>query len=164
VITTPGFQVEVTMYIMGAGVGFTLQVLGTVVQNAVRQRDIGVATSSLAFFRSMGGALGAALLGTVLTSRLNVHLTGDFAGAAQAHAALGGDVLNSVEKMHALPEPARRQVIDAFSRSLSETFVSAVPLLAVALLVAFFLKADPLTPRAAPDIASRRGRPGGPRR
>ncbi len=62
------------MYVMGAGLGFTMQVLVTVVQNSVDRGDIGVATSSVTFFRQMGGSFGTALFGAILSSRLAVHI------------------------------------------------------------------------------------------
>ena len=60
----------VGLYILvfGLGLGLFMQVLTLVVQNAVPMRQLGVATSSVTFFRSMGGAIGASALGAVLTA------------------------------------------------------------------------------------------------
>ncbi len=155
--TSPYWFAAVAMYIMGAGLGFTMQVLVTVVQNSVQRGDIGVATSSVTFFRQMGGSFGTALFGAILSSRLAIHIADALkeapAGAA-ANAGRVGDVANNVQAIKALPEPLHSLVTGAFSQSLHDTFLSAVPLVAVALAVAFFLKEKPLGTResaAAPD-------------
>ena len=150
---SPYWFAALSMYVMGAGLGFTMQVLITVVQNSVDRSDMGVATSSVAFFRSMGGSFGTALFGALLSSRLTVHiaeaLKGLPAGSAPAKV---GDAANNVQAINALPEPVHSLVTGAFSNSLHDTFLSAVPLVFVALVVAFFLKEKPLATRdsAAP--------------
>jgi len=55
--------------VMGIGLGVTFPVYTLVVQNSVPRRVLGVATSSLQFFRSIGGTLGLAILGSIVTSR-----------------------------------------------------------------------------------------------
>ena len=151
--TSPYWFAGLSMYVLGAGLGFTMQVLVTVVQNAVDRSDIGVATSSVTFFRQMGGSFGTALFGAILSSRLTVHIAEAVrqlpAGASSA-AGRVGDVANDVQAIKALPEPLHSLVTGAFSRSLHDTFLSAVPLVAIALVVAFFLKEKPLAQRDAP--------------
>jgi len=145
---SPYWYAGLSMYVMGAGLGFTMQVLITVVQNSVDRSDMGVATSSVAFFRQMGGSFGTALFGAILSSRLTVHiadaLQGVPAGQVPAHV---GDAANNVQAIKVLPEPVHTLVTGAFSDSLHDVFLSAVPLVAVALLVAFFLKEKPLGTR-----------------
>ena len=60
--------------VFGAGLGLFMQVLTLVVQNAVPMKQMGVATSSVTFFRSMGGAIGASALGAVLTAGIAAEL------------------------------------------------------------------------------------------
>ena len=148
--SSPYWFAGLSMYVLGAGLGFTMQVLVTVVQNSVDRSDIGVATSSVTFFRQMGGSFGTALFGAVLSSRLTVHIADAMqqvpAGAAAA-AGKVGDVANNVQAIKALPEPVHGLVTGAFSQSLHDTFLTAVPLVAVALAVAFFLKEKPLATR-----------------
>ena len=59
---------------MGAGIGMVMQVMVLITQNAVPVRMLGVATSSVTFFRSLGGAMGVAILGAVLSNRLTVEI------------------------------------------------------------------------------------------
>jgi EmrB/QacA subfamily drug resistance transporter len=149
--TTPYWYAGLSMYVLGAGLGFTMQILITVVQNSVDRSDIGVATSSVTFFRQMGGSFGTALFGAILSSRLAVHIAAAMAGApGGTGGAPVGDVTNNVEAIRALPEPVRSLVTGAFSDALRDVFLSAVPLVAVALVVAFFLKEKPLGTR---DVA-----------
>jgi len=56
------------MIVIGLGLGITFPVFTLAVQNAVDQRMLGAATSTLQFFRSMGGALGVAIFGSILTN------------------------------------------------------------------------------------------------
>lgn len=151
--TSPYWFAGLSMYVMGAGLGFTMQVLVTVVQNSVERTDIGVATSSVTFFRQMGGSFGTALFGAILSSRLAVHIA-DALRHAPASARAGGgkvgDVANNVQAIKALPEPLHSLITGAFAQSLHDTFLSAVPLVALALVVAFFLKEKPLAQRDAP--------------
>jgi len=151
--TSPYWFAGLSMYVMGAGLGFTMQVLVTVVQNSVERTDIGVATSSVTFFRQMGGSFGTALFGAILSSRLAVHIA-DALRHAPASARAGGgkvgDVANNVQAIKALREPLHSLITGAFAESLHDTFLSAVPLVALALVVAFFLKEKPLAQRDAP--------------
>ena len=62
------------MLVVGIGIGLVMQVLVLVVQNDAPPRDIGVATSTATFFRSMGGSLGVALFGAIFASRLGDEL------------------------------------------------------------------------------------------
>jgi EmrB/QacA subfamily drug resistance transporter len=150
---TPYWQAGLSMFVMGLGLGLTMQVLIVVVQNSVDRSDMGVATSSVAFFRQMGGAFGTALFGAILASRLSVHLADALRNAPAGATGSGQDlqaVSNNVQLIKALPEPLHGLVTGAFSGALHDTFLSAVPLTLVALVVAFFLKEVPLTGRQAP--------------
>jgi hypothetical protein len=116
-----------------------------VVQNSVDRSDIGVATSSVAFFRQMGGSFGTALFGAILTSRLATHLT----ELMPAGAPTGQVNTNDVQAIKQLPAAARTIVETAFSRSLSDMFLTAVPLVVLAGVVALFIKELPLGARQA---------------
>ena len=74
------------IFLLGAGLGFTMQTIVVAVQNDVDRRDLGSATSAVTFFRSMGGAFGTAIFGAVLSARIT-HYLADLlpAGAASGH-------------------------------------------------------------------------------
>ncbi|WP_102102539.1 MDR family MFS transporter [Tsukamurella tyrosinosolvens] len=67
---TPIWQVQVYIAIMGFGVGALMQNLVLAVQNTVSVQNIGAASSSVAFFRTFGGAIGVSALGAILTARV----------------------------------------------------------------------------------------------
>jgi len=155
--SSPYWFTGLSMYVMGAGLGLTMQVLITVVQNSVDRSDMGVATSSVAFFRQMGGAFGTALFGAILSSRLAVHMTEGLQDLPPGAAPQLGNtetLTSDVQAINALPEPLHGLVTGAFSASLSEMFLTAVPLVVVALVVAFFIKEVPLATRQTPTAPS----------
>jgi EmrB/QacA subfamily drug resistance transporter len=144
-----------SMFVLGLGLGLTMQVLVVIVQNSVDRKDMGVATASVAFFRQMGGAFGTALFGAILSSRLAVHLAEAMREAPTGPAApeIGNPdaMANNVQEIQALPDPLRELVTGAFSSALHDMFLSAVPLVLVALAVAFFIKEVPLGTRQSAD-------------
>jgi EmrB/QacA subfamily drug resistance transporter len=144
---TPYWQTALTIYLFGAGLGCSIQIIVTIVQNAVDRRHMGAATSSVAFFRSMGGTFGAAVLGAVLSSRLAAELADS--GGQLAGQATGSIDTNDVDAIARLPEPAHTVVLDAFADALDTTFLWAIPALLVALVVAFCIKEVPLKARDA---------------
>ena len=136
-----------------------MQLIVTIVQNAVDKKHMGSATSSVAFFRSMGGTFGAAVFGAILSSRLTVHLADQFGGRGGAPLpAAGGDVTGNVQKIQQLPEPVHGLVLNAFADSLHDVFLWAIPVVVIALAVSFFIKEVPLKMRNEP--AAGRGRRG----
>jgi hypothetical protein len=130
-----------------------MQVIMTVVQNSVDKRHMGAATSTVTFFRSMGGTFGAAVFGAILTSRLAVHLTEELGGSGAGGAGGAGVAANSdqmtndVQAIQALPEPLHTHVLNAFAGSLHDVFLWATPAVVIALAIAFFIKEVPLKSR-----------------
>ncbi len=145
---TPYWRIAIDMLLFGSGLGFAMQTITTAIQNAVSRRDMGAATSSTTFFRSLGGAIGAALFGAILTSRLGIYVAEEFAANPQPvdPTATGAVVVdtNNVSAIQALPEPVNGFVLSAFSHAIDDVFLWALPFVAVALLVSFFLKELPL--------------------
>ena len=148
---TPYWQAALSFYLFGAGLGFSMQLIVTIVQNAVDKKHMGSATSSVAFFRSMGGTFGAAVFGAILSSRLTVHLADQFGGQGGAPLpAADGDVTGNVQKIQQLPEPVHGLVLNAFADSLHDVFLWAIPVVVIALAVSFFIKEVPLKMRNEP--------------
>jgi len=151
---TPFWQVAIYVFLLGAGLGFGMQTIVTAIQNAVDFRDLGAATASATFFRQMGGAIGAAVFGAVLSSRLVHYLAEQFGGAAPGGAGVDA---NDVQAIQRLAEPIKTKVLDAFSQSIDDVFLVAVPCIVLAFFVALFLKEIPLrtglTPASPPSDA-----------
>jgi EmrB/QacA subfamily drug resistance transporter len=146
-VDTPYYVLALIMYAFGMGLGFTMQVVVTAVQNSVDRRNMGVATASVTFFRSMGGAIGTALLGAILNIRLSHHLS-EIVGAAQGRGPAGPIETNDVTAIKALPEPVKTWVLEAFTRAMDDVFLVAVPFMAVALIVAVTMREKPLKGRS----------------
>jgi EmrB/QacA subfamily drug resistance transporter len=147
-VDTPYWQLAVAMFIIGAGLGLGMQVIVTAVQNSVDLRDMGVATSSMTFFRSMGGALGTAIFGAVLNSRLAFHLDAGLGGGAAGAAAAAGIDVTNLDAIRALPPEVQRVVLEAFTLAMDEVFLAAVPFAALALVLAFRIPEVRLKTRA----------------
>jgi EmrB/QacA subfamily drug resistance transporter len=86
--------------IFGLGFGMVTQVLVTAVQNTVERRELGVATATAGFFRALGGAVGAAVLGAVFAAH-----AGGGATDGQAAAVVRADVIDGVQAVFAVAAP-----------------------------------------------------------
>ncbi|GAB3154336.1 MDR family MFS transporter [Microbispora hainanensis] len=149
-VDTPYWQVAVYAYLFGAGLGFTMQTIVTAIQNAVERADMGVATSSATFFRMMGAAIGTAIMGAVLTNRLTHYLTVEFGGRMPP----GRVDANNVQAIQQLPQPVKDHVLVAFTNAIDDVFLASLPFVALALVVAFFLKEIPLAARSTDGPAA----------
>jgi hypothetical protein len=107
---------------------------------------MGTATASTTFFRQLGAAIGAAVFGSVLASRLNHYLT-DVTGGALGGGPTSGINTNNIESIRALSGPVRDFVLAALTHSLNDVFLTGVPFAALALVVAFFIPEVPLASR-----------------
>jgi EmrB/QacA subfamily drug resistance transporter len=143
-ITSSYWTTAVFMAMIGAGLGLTMQVLVLSVQNSVDYRDLGVATSTVTFFRSIGGSVGVAVFGEIFANRLAAHL----AAGGPALAKLGATVHQlTPEKLRALKhaQPAMfDQFLHAFQPALHVVFLASVPFAAVCIVIVLMLKETPL--------------------
>jgi hypothetical protein len=135
-----------------------MQVLVLVVQNDAPRRDVGVATSTATFFRSMGGSLGVALFGAIFASRLAHELT---SLPAAATARLSGGVNISPADVHALPPAVRGDFVVAFVHALQPVFLVGAGVAAVTSVLACLLREVPLraTLDDAVDVAAEQAIP-----
>lgn len=143
-VDTPYWQLAIFMLTFGAGLGCTMQTITTAVQNAVEFRDLGVATGATTFFRQMGGTIGAAIFGAILSNRLAVHLAEQLGPMATAMPNGRAIDTGNIQAIHQLPPAIQIPVLEAFTNALDDVFLVGVPIVALALLVALFLKEVPL--------------------
>jgi len=136
------------IFVLGAGMGLIMQTIVLAVQNSVDPKELGTATSSNNFFREIGAAVGTAAFTTVFTSRLTDNLQGVFEGLPEGAAPGGGGSSLTPALVEQLPEPLRSGVVDAFADALAPAFWYLVPLVAVGLVLAFFLKEVKLSNQA----------------
>ncbi|HEV2073881.1 MAG TPA: MDR family MFS transporter [Thermomicrobiales bacterium] len=158
-VDTPYWQIAVYAFVFGLGLGFTLQTITVAVQNAVPFRDMGVATSSLTFTRSLGSAIGTAIFGAILNSRLATHLVDAMGEAGVQPGQLSSEATGDIQAIQNLQEPVRGLVLGAYTDALTDLFLYAVPFVIVALVVALFLKEIPLQSGAAPGPGEPTGNP-----
>jgi EmrB/QacA subfamily drug resistance transporter len=147
-VDTPYLYLAFLMFVFGAGLGLTMQVVVTAVQNSVERKHMGTATASVTFFRSMGGAIGVALFGAILNTRLPHHLGEIVPASAQAQLGSAAASVNDVTAIQNLPEPVKTWVQTAFTQSMDDVFLVAVPFMVVALVIALTMREKPLAGRA----------------
>ncbi|NYG00078.1 EmrB/QacA subfamily drug resistance transporter [Pseudonocardia antarctica] len=147
--TAPYWLVAVAMALVGIGVGTTQQNLVLAVQNTVALRHMGAASSTVTFFRSLGGSAGVAGLGALLASVVGSRTAAGLADAGvDGGAAVGG---GQVPHLADLPEPVRSIVMESYGHATSMIFLVAAPLAFLALLAILALREVPL--RDTLDIA-----------
>jgi EmrB/QacA subfamily drug resistance transporter len=146
------------MALVGIGVGMTMQNLVLAVQNTVRPQELGAASSVVAFFRSLGGAIGVSALGALLGHRVNGYLA---EGLARLHIPLpsGGD--GTIPDVRQLPAPIRAVVEAAYGHGAGDIFLAAAPFALIALIAVAFIKEVPLRQQSANQLATETG-PGEP--
>lgn len=132
--------------VVGLGVGMMMQNLVLAVQNTVSVHNIGAASSSVAFFRTFGGAIGVSVLGSVLATRVSELSTEGFAKIGVTTSSSGGSNLN----LHGLPAPIATIVRAAYGDATGRIFLIAAGAAVVALLATAWLPNRPL--RSTIDI------------
>jgi EmrB/QacA subfamily drug resistance transporter len=145
---TTGTMVAGALVVMGLGLGVTWPTYVVATQNAVDPADLGVATATLVFFRTMGGSLAVAALGGLLSNRLTAELLDHVGRAAAAH--IDTSDLIQGPGQH-LQSPLRDGIEAALSASLHVVFLALIPLAALGIALALGLKERPLR-RSQPSV------------
>jgi EmrB/QacA subfamily drug resistance transporter len=141
------------MFVLGVGIGAVMQVLVIAVQNVVPYSDLGVATSGVTFFRSIGGSFGTAVFGAIFASQLTGNLAHYLAGT-HIPAGFSASAGASPATLAKLPPAVHAGYVHAFAASLHTVFLVAVPIAAVAFALSWLLKEVPLRKVASvPDPA-----------
>jgi MFS family permease len=145
--------VSLYMFLLGSGVGMTMQNLVLIVQNTANPTEMGAASSGVAFFRSLGGTIGVSVMGAALAA----SVTDLFASSKEALTAaivnLGADGAavadqlqsGTLPQVSALPDSVRVIVEDIYAQGIAHSFLIAVPLAVISLIAILFLPNVPLT-------------------
>ena len=131
-----GFDTILVM--LGVGMGLVMPNITTAVQNAVDPGDLGVATSTLGFFRSLGGAFGVAGAGMIIAATLRATLDGT---NARSTADFG------LTALRALPTGQQRALVGAYGHALAYIFAAAAVIAAAAFATLLFMPEKPLRGR-----------------
>jgi hypothetical protein len=142
------------MVLLGLGLGFNFQPVILAVQNAVRPQEMGVATSSVTFFRQMGGTIGVAAFLSILFTTLPDKISNAFTSAAATDPRVGqalqsgqlkgsGD-LSDTSFIQKLPDFLATPFKNGFSDSIDLVFLVAAGVVAIGFFVMLFLPEVPL--------------------
>lgn len=147
---TPRIEYSIAQAVLGIGIGLIMPVLVLAVQNSVKPADIGSATSANNYFRQIGGSVGAAVFGTLFAGRL--------ADALAVRLPSGADLPDpesiTPQLVHAMEPALRDSYVQAYADAMPRIFLYLVPVLALGLFFAFFLKEKPLVSHHSPENAA----------
>jgi len=153
------------MIVVGIGLGAIMPIFVLVVQNALPYRMLGVSTAAIQFFRSVGGTMGVAIMGSMVNSTFSAELTAQtpsqvreatppdlLARLQDPQALLNADLLAGLreafaglgERGPAMFEQVMEATRTALSVAIADAFLLGMGITLVALLVAVFLKEVPL--------------------
>ena len=157
---TPLVAVGAFMLVVGLGLGATMQNLVLAVQNTVHPKDLGAASSVVAFFRSMGGSIGVSALGAVLAHQTSTQVADGIKGLA-ADGKLSPEQLaglrhstGDIPDLDALPAPVGALYEAAMGSATGHLFLIALPFAIVALVCVLFIKETPLRTNLDPTEAA----------
>ncbi|WP_447038676.1 MFS transporter [Streptomyces sp. DSM 118878] len=144
---TEYWHIAIFMALMGLGIGMMMQNLVLCTQNQVSPEDLGSASSTVTFFRSLGGAMGVSALGAIMATRISdyvkdgVNDLGPKAAAQFGHGGTGGGGIPDLSK---IPEPFRTVTESAYGHGIADVFLIAAPLALIAFVITIFIKEVPL--------------------
>jgi len=147
----PEWRVVVDLIVVGTGIGVTFPLYLTAVQTALPRQYMGVASTQIQFWRNLGGTVGSAILGAVLTNRLP-----DYLAARISALGIPPQVLQNLPKtgsanaildpglLARLPGPVIGAIRSALADSLHDIYVFAGLVLILALVATVFMREVPL--------------------
>lgn len=127
------------LVVLGAGIGLSMQVLVLIVQNTSNFEDLGVATSGVTFFRTIGSSFGAAIFGSLFSNFLKGRI-----GPALATSGVPPSAVASPEALHRQPHNVAAPIVAAYAESLTQVFLCAAPVALLGFVLALFLREVPL--------------------
>ncbi len=134
---TSGLEISGYMFLVGLGLGPTMSVGTTAIQNAVPRDSMGASTAGFTLFRQIGGSIGVSVFGTLFTNSLADSM-GQSPTGSSGISTLGAD---TIAKM---PEPIQVMVKEAITNALHPVFLAAAGAAALAFLIGWWLEELPL--------------------
>ncbi len=161
-VSTSFALTSVYMVVVGLGVGLVMQVLVVAVQNSVPYEQLGTATATATFFRTIGGAFGVSVLNAVFNNRLFSALSMDHLPKSARAVVSGSSIVVNPAAIDHLPPAVRAPIVEAFSHSLQTVFFVAVPFAVLAFALSWLIKEIPLrttafNPPTVPDRGASNG-------
>ena len=147
--------VSIYMVLLGAGLGMVMQNLTLVVQNDTPVSQLGAASANVNFFRSVAGAVGVTVMGSILASQVTSHVSASLQAFVPKSAAeidaLSTLASGTLPKVSELPAAVRVIVESAYGHGIADSFMVAIPLAVVSLIAIAFLPNKPLSTRTAAE-------------
>jgi EmrB/QacA subfamily drug resistance transporter len=164
-------EIVLYMLLLGLGIGASMTIFTVVVQSAFPKARLGQATSNLQFFREIGGVIGLAILGSVMTGRFQTHFQAALPPAlAQVIPAsqlgplenpqllLSPDTVARIQQGFAAYGPAGEALFAqlmatirlSLEQAISDVFLVGALLIALGLVATFFLREIPLRGKEDP--------------
>jgi EmrB/QacA subfamily drug resistance transporter len=144
---------SIYMALIGIGLGMSMQNLVLSVQNTVAGHQLGVATATVSFFRSLGGAIGVAALGAVLAHRVTSHVVSGLARLGESTDQLGGSA-TSIPDVSTLPGPVASVVQHAYGAAVGTVFLVSAPLMLIAVVLIVSIREVPLRTQSGSELTS----------
>ncbi|MFC4768028.1 MDR family MFS transporter [Effusibacillus consociatus] len=139
-VDTSSLEVTFSMIVLGLGIGPLMPVTMTAVQGAVDASQRGVATSSVAFFRSIGGTVGVAVMGAIITHHMTVSLADKLSGISMDGAVLQDpQALLQPEARAAIPAPVLSVLQGALADAIAYVFLFGFIAAVIGVVISFFL-------------------------
>ncbi|HZC27148.1 MAG TPA: MFS transporter, partial [Actinopolymorphaceae bacterium] len=135
---------SLAFWVLGTGLGLVMQVLITIVQNAVGYEALGAATSGATFFRSIGGSFGTAVFGTIFANQLAHNVAAALTGRTLPPGFSPQQIQQRPGRLRQLSPTFQDPLLHAFSQAIHMVFLSAIPVVLVAFVLAWFVHELPL--------------------
>jgi len=138
----PYWQLAIYAMLMGMGVGLSMQTVVIALQNDVDYKDMGIATSSNTFFRSLGASFGTAIFGTILTNNFIANAKASLPAGTSPDAIAG--VTQNTALINTLPPSIQEVIFKSFDSAFSDVFWIALPIIAIGFILTTRLRERPL--------------------
>ena len=142
--STPYAWLIAPMIAMGFGMAAVFTTTSIATQNAVEFHDLGVATATIMFFRSLGGSIGLAVFGTILNSTIRSEIPARLGISSDEAAGL----IREPADIAALPTASRDAVVDALASGVGQVYLVCAGVMVVGFVAAVLMPERPLRPRA----------------
>jgi EmrB/QacA subfamily drug resistance transporter len=147
------WRTDVYMALFGIGLGLNMQTVVMAMQNAVPVQDMGVTTSSVTFFRQVGGTIGTAVFLSILFSTAGNHIATQLAKAHVPLQQVSGFSLNDTSRLGSLPTAVKHPILVGFSQAMDLVFLVGAAVAVVAVVLSWFIEEVPLRQMSGLDTA-----------
>ena len=150
--TTSFPELAIYEFMIGMGLGLSMQPVVIALQNDIDFKEMGIATSANTFFRSVGSTIGVAIFGTVYANRLATYIPEKIAELKQTNpeALVGATpeafeaLKNNSQIIETFNPELKASILNAFVHSFHDVFISALPVTAIGIIFALMLREKPL--------------------